>query len=448
MAFLAPKTAPGISVPAARVAVRFYFISIVLVAATLFLPHNDEHGTDGLIFVALLTAGATVFFAFFSWDKYAPRVFTLAYLLSSSFLTAMLVYFTGGMQSSYQLLFFLIIFSMNFFNQQEISVITIVVTLFYLVPYIYDRPGPYQLATSVVTVLLFFSGTYMLNGIAKNVHKNNELFNKLNAQCLNLSSLTADLLHSMGAGSVLDSFAETLKDHLPTTYCLVMLQDDNLNLITRIACLVRGGGEQVTGVAYTPDQLVLTRRVFETRQPQIYRFESDRVDDALMAILPKSTRSALVVPIRIGGENGGIMIFGEERYWDLAPFSNNKVQLAVAISKQIAAAVQMWRCHESLAGAKRLLQISYDKSVKAERLAALGEVTRAIEHEINNPLSVIVNWSEIYREDEAIDQEMRRKFQIIYDMATRIIEVIRKLSGLKDAKSVEYMKGQRMTDLE
>jgi signal transduction histidine kinase len=75
-------------------------------------------------------------------------------------------------------------------------------------------------------------------------------------------------------------------------------------------------------------------------------------------------------------------------------------------------------------------------------------VTRTVEHEINNPLSVIVNWAEIYREDSAIDPELRRKFQIIYDMAMRITEVIKKLAEIKDAKSIEFIKGQKMTDIE
>ena len=91
--------------------------------------------------------------------------------------------------------------------------------------------------------------------------------------------------------------------------------------------------------------------------------------------------------------------------------------------------------------------MSHDKVVKAERLSALGEVTRTVEHEINNPLNVIVNWAEIYREDDAIDPELRKKFQVIFDMAMRIRDVVKKLTEIKDAKSVEFIKGQKMTDI-
>jgi C4-dicarboxylate-specific signal transduction histidine kinase len=105
-------------------------------------------------------------------------------------------------------------------------------------------------------------------------------------------------------------------------------------------------------------------------------------------------------------------------------------------------------CYERLIEARHNLHVSQDKVIKAERLATLGEVTRTVEHEINNPLSVIVNWAEIYREDSTIDPELRRKFQIIYDMAIRITAVIKKLAEIKDAKSIEFIKGQKMADIE
>jgi two-component system sporulation sensor kinase B len=98
--------------------------------------------------------------------------------------------------------------------------------------------------------------------------------------------------------------------------------------------------------------------------------------------------------------------------------------------------------------ARREIQSSHDKIIKAERLAALGEVTRAVEHEINNPLSVIVNWSEIYRKDESIDPRLRGKFQTIYDMSERIMVVIKKLSEMKETRSVEFIKGQKMTRID
>jgi len=86
----------------------------------------------------------------------------------------------------------------------------------------------------------------------------------------------------------------------------------------------------------------------------------------------------LIVPIRIGAENVGAMVFGEEREWERAPFNNEAIQLAIAISRQVGIGINLWWCYERLTEARHNLEISHDKMIKAERLATLGEVTRAV----------------------------------------------------------------------
>ncbi len=449
MSFLAPRIAPGIGVAMARVAVRFYFFSILLVASTIYLPHAVAVRPYGLSVVAALSVSMIIVLSVFPWDKYEPRVFTLTHLFSSSFIMALLVYFTGGLQSSYGLLYFLIILFSYFYNLLEMLSIVTVVTVFYLLPYLYNSPQPHRFAASAVTVLFFYLGTYILYGVTRFVLKKNSTLEDLNAKLSELYSITAGTLRDVEKDALLESLAEGLKDHLPSTYCMVMLYDDKLNMVMRIACPIRTlTWEPVIGTVYPVNRLAIIRDVLETRQPRLFRLEAGEIDDDLKALVTKKTRSILIVPIRIGAENVGAMVFGEERDWEREPFNNEKIQLAVAISRQVGIGLNLWWCYERLTEAQHNLQVSHDKMIKAERLATLGEVTRAVEHEINNPLNVIVNWAEIYREDEDINPEVRKKFQVIYDMAMRIRTVIKKLGEMKDAKSIEFLKGQKMTDIE
>src|SRR4030066_374952 len=76
-------------------------------------------------------------------------------------------YFFGGLQSSYGLLFFLIILFSYFYNLAEMFSITTVVTLFYLLPYIYDGPHSRHIAISAVQVLFFYLGRYSLYSVAR-----------------------------------------------------------------------------------------------------------------------------------------------------------------------------------------------------------------------------------------------------------------------------------------
>jgi hypothetical protein len=449
MDFLTPRIAPGIGVAMARVATRFYFFSFLLVASTIYLPHKGPSGPYGLLVLAVLTIGVMIFISLFPWDDRQPRAFTLTYLLSSCGLISLLVYFTGGAQSAYGILFFLIIFFSFFYNQAEMYLITTIVSLFYLVPFLYDSPNSYHFTTAAITVLFFYFGTYILHGVTRIVVKKNQTLEELNRNIMELDAITSRLVKDLETGSLPDSLAETLKEHLPSTYCLMMLLDEEQNLISQLACPVRPlTWTPMIGSIYAPHKLISARTVLETRQPRLFQLATDALDEDLRALIPQNTQSVLIVPIRVGAENIGVMAFGEERQWARSAFTNEKIKLAIAITKQIATGLNMWWCFERLREARRDLEVSHDKIIKAERLAALGEVTRAVEHEINNPLSVIVNWSEIFRHDESIDPPLRNKFQIIYDMSIRIMAVIRKLSEVKDAQPVEFIKGQNMTRIE
>ncbi len=448
MPFLKPRIAPGISVAMARVAVRFYFFSLLLVASTVYLPQQGEVQPIQLIILAALTAGAALALHLIPWDNYEPRAFTLSHLFASCILLALLVYFTGGQRSGYDVLFFLVILFSYFYNLGEMLLIAAIVSLFSLLPIAYAGPNPQYLAAASIKVLFFYLGTYILYGVTRFMLKKNQVLTELNDDLSELYSVTSSLFRDIEREGLPATLAEGLKDHLPSTYCLVLILDDKLNLASRIACPVRTlTWEPPIGAVYPPDRLSKLRAVLETRQPRVLQVDLEELDGDFRGLISPATQSVLVVPIRVAAENAGIIIFGEERKWNRSPFTNERIQLAVAISKQVAVGLNMFWCYERLTEARDNLRVSHDKVIKAERLAALGEVTRAVEHEINNPLNVIVNWSDVYRDDETIDPEIRKKFQIMYDMAMRIGNVVKKLGDLKDVKSVEFLKGRKMTDI-
>jgi C4-dicarboxylate-specific signal transduction histidine kinase len=215
-----------------------------------------------------------------------------------------------------------------------------------------------------------------------------------------------------------------------------------------VACPLRTlRWEPALGSVFATGQLRQVREVLETRQPRHYQLDVDRIDPELYKMITRETKSLLIVPIRIAAENAGVLIFGEERRSDRAAFTNDSIQLAVAISRQVAVAVNLSWCYERLIMAQHNLRTAHDTVIKAERLSALGEVTRAVEHEVNNPLNVILNWSDVYREDPALDPDIRKSFQAIYTMAIRIGDVVKKLSALKEMKAVNLPDGNKMTDL-
>lgn len=86
--------------------------------------------------------------------------------------------------------------------------------------------------------------------------------------------------------------------------------------------------------------------------------------------------------------------------------------------------------------------------VKAERLAAIGQVGIAMRHEINNPLTTIIGNAELLL-DRFADQEgdLKKRLELVLDNALRIAEIVKRLQDIKQERVVDYRKGVKMTDL-
>ncbi len=84
---------------------------------------------------------------------------------------------------------------------------------------------------------------------------------------------------------------------------------------------------------------------------------------------------------------------------------------------------------------------------KSKYLAGIGEVSLALQHEINNPLAALLTNTSLITSGMLHDHEMKESLETIDVQARRIAEVVKRLSALEAPRSVEYIKGQRMVDL-
>lgn len=87
---------------------------------------------------------------------------------------------------------------------------------------------------------------------------------------------------------------------------------------------------------------------------------------------------------------------------------------------------------------------------RARWLAGIGETTIAVEHEINNPLAALLGSISLLEMSHALDKlevEDRESIDVITKQARRIADVVKRLSKLKNPRSVEYLRGSKMIDL-
>lgn len=90
----------------------------------------------------------------------------------------------------------------------------------------------------------------------------------------------------------------------------------------------------------------------------------------------------------------------------------------------------------------------YQRLIRSERLAAIGEVAVTIRHEVNNALASVIAEAGLLKTTKAdLAPEDRQGIDTILEMSNRIAADLRKLAHLADAPSVDYLSEQRMVDL-
>ena len=84
---------------------------------------------------------------------------------------------------------------------------------------------------------------------------------------------------------------------------------------------------------------------------------------------------------------------------------------------------------------------------QARYLAGVGEVSLALQHEINNPLAALLTTTAIVKDGMVPPAEVPASLATIEEQARRIAEVLKRLRDVQTDRSVEYARGQRMVDL-
>jgi DNA-binding response OmpR family regulator len=87
--------------------------------------------------------------------------------------------------------------------------------------------------------------------------------------------------------------------------------------------------------------------------------------------------------------------------------------------------------------------------MRAERLAAIGEMTVTLHHEINNPLMAAFADVELLLADpQATANKRAQGLESILQALRRIRDIVQRVGGLREARSKDYLGGIRMLDLE
>jgi DNA-binding response OmpR family regulator len=98
---------------------------------------------------------------------------------------------------------------------------------------------------------------------------------------------------------------------------------------------------------------------------------------------------------------------------------------------------------------RKALAVAEQDLMRAERLAAIGEMTVTLHHEINNPLMAAFADVELLLTDLNASSEQRQQgLEEIRQALRRIRDIVQRIGGLREARSKDYLRGVRMLDLD
>jgi signal transduction histidine kinase len=135
----------------------------------------------------------------------------------------------------------------------------------------------------------------------------------------------------------------------------------------------------------------------------------------------------LLVPLVLDGQLTAILAAGEKLSGDV--FSTVEIELIEALTGQTAVALKNSLLYEDLKTRMVELARTQQQLVQSAKLAAIGELAASVAHELNNPLQVILGYSDLMRMEIPEDSPAHRRVAKIETETRRAGKIVRDLLG-------------------
>lgn len=205
--------------------------------------------------------------------------------------------------------------------------------------------------------------------------------------------------------------------------CGLLLLDDEGRYLEHKSPAFGLTGEAIADIRVTIDE-VLKLYAAHSRRPIIVNDPgTEDVPPALLGPSSAAVRNMLLGWVRHEGSVTGIIRLANKKEGE---FSEESARLIAIISNNISVAIENARLYEDLKAQMLELRQTQEQLVQAAKLAAIGELASNVAHEINNPLTSIMGYAELIKE-ESDNETIMRDLEIIEKESMRARDIVQQL---------------------
>ncbi len=168
-------------------------------------------------------------------------------------------------------------------------------------------------------------------------------------------------------------------------------------------------------------------------------------DENFQRLFPDRTdlKDAFILWIRQKDKLKGFLLILNRR----DNFSEDDVRLISIIANNFAVAMDNARLYKDLQEQMRRLREAQEQLVQAAKLAAIGELAANIAHEINNPLTTILGYAELMKEEEDMEG-IKNDLNVIESESLRARDIVQQLLEFsrKRPLNLEYVDINQVLD--
>ncbi len=165
-------------------------------------------------------------------------------------------------------------------------------------------------------------------------------------------------------------------------------------------------------------------------------FDSQKLNNELEEI--RKTGFTLVFPLKGATSLSALLFLGPKN--SDSPFSEADIHILASFANQAGTALENAIHHEFLLESKKQLEEMFDKKVHSEKMAAIGEMTSLLAHELKNPLSIIHSSAQYLADKQQNWEITREMLQYIQSEAEHLNLSINSILKFARQKPPEFEK--------